>query len=265
MKRSSSELKKLARATLSGKYSTFIGTFVIYSLIVLAASIITSTFSTGFMLSYTRMTIYICVQLVLSFIWSVFGVGFTYQAMQSGRNKPISVGNLFHGFTHHPDRFIVVTLLQTLIVLVLLAPAIIFLVISGFPIYAYNDIFIAISIPLFIIGYVFASILSLGFSLCYYLIIDNADMTAIESLKESWKLMRGNKGRLFYITLSFMGWGFLAGLSFGIGLLWITPYLNVTSAYFYLDIIGELGPVTPMAPVVTPMADSVVSPTLEQE
>ena len=51
--------------------------------------------------------------------------------------------------------------------------------------------------------------------------------------------MRGNKARKFYIACSFLGLSLLSGLSFGIGLLWVSPYINQVNAEFYRDITGE--------------------------
>lgn len=49
--------------------------------------------------------------------------------------------------------------------------------------------------------------------------------------------MSGNKGRLFYIYLSYIPFLFLGTLSCGIALLWVIPYMNATLAEFYMDII----------------------------
>jgi len=57
---------------------------------------------------------------------------------------------------------------------------------------------------------------------------------------ESARLMKGNKGRIFYIILSFIGWMCLGMLSFGSGLLWVIPYMQQTLIQFYLDVKGEL-------------------------
>ena len=45
--------------------------------------------------------------------------------------------------------------------------------------------------------------------------------------------MRGNRGNLFLLELSFIGWIFLGFLTLGIGLIWVVPYLQVTVACFY--------------------------------
>ena len=48
--------------------------------------------------------------------------------------------------------------------------------------------------------------------------------------------MEGNKLRLLYLRLSFLGFYLLAVLSCGIGLLWLMPYMQQTMVSFYLDV-----------------------------
>ena len=59
-------------------------------------------------------------------------------------------------------------------------------------------------------------------------------------MKESIRLMKGNKGRSLYITLSFLPLAFLSVLTCYIGMIWLAPYMDMTMANFYRDIIGEL-------------------------
>lgn len=65
---------------------------------------------------------------------------------------------------------------------------------------------------------------------------DTQGLSANNYITESKLLMQGHKGRLFYIDLSFIGWEILAGLSLGIGYLFLEPYKNATKAAFYRDL-----------------------------
>lgn len=80
-------------------------------------------------------------------------------------------------------------------------------------------------------------------SFIYYDVMSNPNKTGqmklTDYITESRLLMKGHKGRLFYIYLSFIGWGFLATLTFGIGYLWLLPYRNATLAAFYNDIAKD--------------------------
>lgn len=73
-----------------------------------------------------------------------------------------------------------------------------------------------------------------------YLLLDHPQMKARESLKISRQIMKGSKGRLFYIYLSFIGLQILCLLSLGIGSLWVYPYQSQTLVIFYLDVVGEI-------------------------
>lgn len=42
-----------------------------------------------------------------------------------------------------------------------------------------------------------------------------------------------------FLELSFIGWNILAGLSLGIGFLWLVPYYNAAHAEFYRTLAGD--------------------------
>jgi len=48
--------------------------------------------------------------------------------------------------------------------------------------------------------------------------------------------MKGKKGKLFLLDLSFIGWFLLCILTLGIGLLWLYPYILTSRAAFYEDV-----------------------------
>ena len=90
------------------------------------------------------------------------------------------------------------------------------------------------------IGYIFlivpGIILSYSYSMATFIMADNPYLTTTEVLKESRMLMKGNKLRLFCLNLSFIGYILLCILTFGIGFIWLTPYMNATYAAFYRQI-----------------------------
>lgn len=55
-------------------------------------------------------------------------------------------------------------------------------------------------------------IASFRYSQAFYVLADNPDMSANQCLKESSRIMAGNKGRYFYLQLTFIGWYILAAL-----------------------------------------------------
>jgi len=79
-------------------------------------------------------------------------------------------------------------------------------------------------------------IASLSYSMSSYILLENPNMSASDAIKTSKQMMNGNKGRLFCLHLSFFGWAILCVLSCGIGFLWLTPYIEISDAAFYLQV-----------------------------
>ena len=71
------------------------------------------------------------------------------------------------------------------------------------------------------------------YSLAYYVAIDNPEITTKQAVEESEKMMKGNRGKLFLLNLSFIGWGILAIITIGIGSLWLLPYMIFSEIIFY--------------------------------
>lgn len=83
-------------------------------------------------------------------------------------------------------------------------------------------------------------IAAFSYSMAFYIMDENPSMGIMEAIGESKEMMRGNKFRLFCLGFSFIGWMLLCALTFGIGLLWLIPYMNAAMASFYLEISGKM-------------------------
>ena len=59
-------------------------------------------------------------------------------------------------------------------------------------------------------------IASYRYSQAFYILADHPEYSVTQCIEESKRLMRGNKGRLFYLQLTFIGWALLASLPSGI-------------------------------------------------
>jgi len=77
---------------------------------------------------------------------------------------------------------------------------------------------------------------AISYSMTFYVIADNPEMSATEAVKESRKIMHGNKWRFFCLQFSFIGWILLSVLTCGILMLWIAPYMQAANAEFYESI-----------------------------
>lgn len=78
---------------------------------------------------------------------------------------------------------------------------------------------------------------SYAYAMTPYILIDNPDLGPNEARLKSIEMMRGYKGKLFGLDLSFIGWHLLCILSLGIGYIWLTPYLATARAAFYQELL----------------------------
>ena len=73
----------------------------------------------------------------------------------------------------------------------------------------------------------------------YYVKIDHPDYDWRACLDESKRITMGHKGELFLLDLSFIGWAIVCVFTFGIGYLWLIPYMTATKAEYYEVLRGK--------------------------
>jgi uncharacterized membrane protein len=73
--------------------------------------------------------------------------------------------------------------------------------------------------------------------MAFFILSDNPDIGAQEAINKSKVIMEGHKKQLFFLGLSFLGWILCCILTFGIGFLWLIPYMNITIVNFYENLI----------------------------
>ena len=208
--------------------------------ILLASDLILNTISLFTTTAYNS-TLGIIIGVIISFILTIFGtilsVGQCSFYLNIACDQPYQFSDLFTGFKIHPDKTIITQVIIQLLTLLPLIPAIVVMLITT-AFYAQNIVIsFLVACFLLIIGAGISWWISLRFSQVYYLLLDFPDYTAMELLKMSWKLMKGNVGRLLYVQVSFIPLTLAGLLSFGIGLLFVQPYQNMTYTLFYLDLM----------------------------
>ena len=73
----------------------------------------------------------------------------------------------------------------------------------------------------------------LRYSMVWFVVADEPDLSARQALDRSKALTKGHLGDLFVLVVSFFWW-FLFGLvTLGIGFLWVVPYVQTSLALFY--------------------------------
>ncbi|MDE7061715.1 MAG: DUF975 family protein [Lachnospiraceae bacterium] len=234
MKRESAELKRIARENLTGRYSVPMGTLVVGTL---SCNIPLLLFGWVTDNSAAGMAIYYLASFILSLLSGVLAIGRMWIGMQMARGRQYQFSDMFCAFRDRADRYILAVLLRTLIVLIPQVP-IYMLQFMGYRAFSYVQLILMLVYVL--VGSIVAIVLNLVFAQVYMLLLDQPDMTTVDAFRKSAELMKGNKGRLFYIDLSFLGWELLAACSFGIGMLWVGPYMVQTQITFYRELTGQL-------------------------
>lgn len=74
---------------------------------------------------------------------------------------------------------------------------------------------------------------SYSYAMAPYIWSDNRNMSVFDAITQSRKMMAGHKWELFVLQLSFLLWWLLAGITCGIAMLYVRPYMEMTFANFY--------------------------------
>ena len=77
---------------------------------------------------------------------------------------------------------------------------------------------------------------SFAYSMSWYILAENPDMTANEAITESREIMNGHKWELFVLGLSFILWAFAIVFTLGIAAIYVEPYMQLTITNFYHNI-----------------------------
>jgi len=106
----------------------------------------------------------------------------------------------------------------------------------GFLQFFLRNLYIALWSLLFVIPGI---VKTYSYAMTPYILADHPEMTANEAITASRQLMDGHKGELFWLRLTFIGWGILCVFTLGIGSLFLNPYMNAAEAAFYRQLTGS--------------------------
>jgi uncharacterized membrane protein len=246
--KSCSDLKNEARETLSGKYGTYALMLFIIWIAVFCVQQFLSVFSTAsnvMLISSEEANSSVIlsvgiVQLVISACVTVligtFRAGLAYFALNACCGNRTAVSDLFYGQRVDFKKSLLLSLaVLGSQVLCLLPCNVLMIMYTGFRPVRYT--YLLAACVLFVIGMCIYIPIELMLSMSFYIMLDFPGYSASEVLHTSIKVTNGHRGRLFYIGLSFIPVLILCILSFGVGLIWAIPYMNMTYAKFYLDLM----------------------------
>lgn len=254
-----SETRKQARESLKGKW----GVVVLITLIFVAYSVLVGLLSSipflGFLISIAAIVIDIPII-----------YGFMMTMMKLKRGEDVGYFDFFKdGFANFKRAWCVTgrLLLKMIAPLILIIVAIVIMIVSviaslatAFAVGISSSTSVlggalvgasALTIVAYIVilaAYIWLFVKSLTYGLGMYLAIDNPNMKPLDCVNKSKELMDGNKGRLFCLYLSFIGWialtallslipfvGWIATIA---GTIVLTPYIGFASIVFYENRAG---------------------------
>lgn len=245
---SSASLKSMARGQLLGKYGTLIGAYLLHFLCVVPVTMVTSSvIGTN---SIGSILIYCIASFLISLLGGFFLAGESFIYLKVACGQIPAVSDLFHCFQGDQAKVIHI---QSILAAVSILSSLPSMIVGSFM--GRSMVSLMLGTPsadagtnaslflLYTVFYVAGTAVTvfvrLLLSQAYYLMLDFPEYTAPQLVKMSIRLMKGHKGRLFYIQLSFFPLLMLSMFSCGIGLLWLLPYMDATSANFYLDLIKK--------------------------
>ena len=78
-----------------------------------------------------------------------------------------------------------------------------------------------------------------SYSMTPYILDEYPELSPVEAIHRSRMMMKGHKFDLFWLYLSFIGWGILCLFTAGIGFLWLIPYLQTAEVAFYEEVKAD--------------------------
>ena len=146
------------------------------------------------------------IDFALQIVYWILSAGFIIFLLNVIRNTGACMGNILDGFGIFFKLFLL-NILESIFI------------------FLWSLLFV---IPGFIAAY--------RYRMAVYILIDNPQMSALECIRESKKMMKNHKAELFVFDLSFFGWYLLQAIPY-IGYVvqvWTIPYINMSYALYYV-------------------------------
>ena len=148
--------------------------------------------------------------IVSYYIISILNYGYTNMSLQLSRQQVISTKDLFVGFSKKIGQILALSTKKFFMLLFWL---------------------VMLIVPFFI--------KLIEYSMATYLVIDRADVTSENALKESRHIMKQNRSRYLKFLLSYILWYLLVVISAGVAFIWVAPKVMTAKAVFYENLKTE--------------------------
>ncbi|MGL5348713.1 MAG: DUF975 family protein [Peptostreptococcaceae bacterium] len=225
------ELKSLSKNQLKGHWKVPVLLTLIYVGLVFILSL-TQSFST----SEIASLLFLILTLVIE-IWAVVGFPNFYLKFIKN-NDDITLRDFFVSnnlLVKSLGFVLLMSLIGGIVGLVIgitIASSMFYTILLGS---SFSASVVGLIIVILVIGIVL-TIFSLSIAITPFLLVDKEGIKLFEAMGLSVKMMKGYKWKFFVLYLSFIGWALLCVLTLGIGYLWLSPYISLTYANFYIAI-----------------------------
>lgn len=234
------DLKTFAKRAMRGNTGLLILAMAAYTVLGIAGSKLTDRFFPG--TSLWDMILSEAFLFILTLIFGIFYAGVRYLYLNVARGREHSMEDLIYFFRRDPDKVIVAGFVPSLISLLVSIPA---------NIYLYNHAdagttmesqmeWVIMTLLLMLLVLAVSELLTLPLEMIYYLLADHPEMDGREAVNQSIRMMKGNMGRLLLLKISFLPWMLLSVFTLYLALIWIIPYMEMTTAELYRELLGEL-------------------------
>ena len=245
MKLSQKGWKSLARRNLTGCFGILIFSIVLVEMISFLLSAV-------FLTQDITGRLFLLCSFIISLLVSVLYTGLGYMYLQTARNQSVRIQDLFFALNHSPDTVLLIAFFVRAAALLTGAPFYLLTILLNLG----NQMNIALTmtssgpllqilglyILIFLLWAVVFAAIMLRYAMACFIYLDHPSWSMVNILRESRSRMSGCQFTYAKLLLSFAGMLLMGLLSFGIGLLWVMPYIYVSSAQFYLDLTDQLPP-----------------------
>lgn len=242
------QLKNAAKDKLTGNYSEAILLTTIYGIFVIVSSVLSTIIMSYSPNSQNPLLDLLTAKLyptgyIIGLFFSVLseiilnvlkaGVSLFYLNMACGQTY--SIRDLFHAFREQRTKYLLIALILTFMQFFFALPG---YACDYFYLQNSSDQWMLLSSICRVVGQIVVLPFNLAFAQVFRILLDYPSLSAIGALQKSWRLMKGHKFRLFTLMFSFLPLEIVAIFTFGIGYLWLNPYINMSYTLFYLDLMN---------------------------
>lgn len=243
--KTAAELKLEARKALQGNFGNASGAVLVMYLVgfLLMIPFFIVLFILGLLAgpNNTGLAVMVYMTLAMMIVYMVLSlilmVGYVRLCYRIAVGEECEIGDLFFAVKNHFPRYLGLMSLLTLYSILSCLPGLLLWILFSVGRHIGAG---------FLVGYPLMLVVPIAV-LCRYAmalpaLVEDPQLRVMEAMRLSKDLMQGNIWRMIRLEFSFFGIFILGYLTFGIGYIWIAPYLVCTNIRFYLTIKDEKYP-----------------------